>query len=79
MDYKLYALTTCPFCQKVIGFMKKNDIEDKIEICYIDEEPAYKEELVEGGGQKQVPCLHYGDTWLYESDDIIDYLKENLL
>lgn len=40
MDYKLYALTTCPFCQKVIGFIKKNDLEDKIEYRFLDENKA---------------------------------------
>lgn len=78
MDYKLYALTTCPFCQKVIRFIEKNNLEDQIEIRFIDENADYEKELVEGGGKKQVPCLHYGDEWLYESNDIIAYFKENL-
>ena len=78
MDYKLYALTYCPFCQKVQGFMKKNNI-DNVQVLYIDEDEAAKEALIEGSGGKQVPCLHFGDTWMLESNDIIDYMKENFL
>jgi glutathione S-transferase len=43
--------------------------------------PAYRAELVAGGGMTQVPCLRVGHEdgrveWMYESLDIIDYLKE---
>ncbi|MDD7362594.1 MAG: glutathione S-transferase N-terminal domain-containing protein [Peptoniphilus sp.] len=79
MDYQLYAATYCPFCRKVINFMEKNELDDKIDILFIDKDDRYEKELLEGGGTKQVPCLHFGDTWMYESDDIIEYLKENLL
>jgi len=38
-------------------------------------------ELAAGGGKTQVPCLRIEDAdgsvrWMYESSDIIDYLKE---
>ncbi len=41
----------------------------------------YAAELVAGGGKTQVPCLRIegadgGVRWMYESSDIIDYLKE---
>ncbi|MDQ0508152.1 glutaredoxin 2 [Aedoeadaptatus ivorii] len=79
MDYKLYAATYCPFCKKVEGFMKENGLDQKVEVVYVDKDEAAKEALIEGGGKKQVPCLYHDNTWLYESDDIIVYLKENLL
>lgn len=79
MNYKLYALTYCPFCQKVINFMNKNNLNDRVEILYKDKNPEYEQALIEGGGSKQVPCLQYDDQWLYESDDIIAYFKEHLL
>ena len=46
----------------------------------IKDNPDFKAELIAGGGKKQVPCLRISqdnaDTvWLYESDDIIRYLK----
>jgi glutaredoxin 2 len=43
---------------------------------------CYKAELIAGGGKKQVPCLRIEDTggtrWMYESRDIIRFLKQQL-
>jgi len=40
-------------------------------------------ELINGGGKKQVPCLRIEKSdettnWLYEAQDIIDYLKAQI-
>ncbi|MEJ8785474.1 glutathione S-transferase N-terminal domain-containing protein [Peptoniphilus sp. EMRHCC_23] len=78
MDYKLYAATYCPFCKKVIDFMEKEGVE-KVDVVFVDKDDEAKKALLEGSGGKQVPCLHYGDTWMLESDDIIAYMKENLI
>lgn len=78
MDYKLYAATYCPFCKKVIDFMEKEGLE-KVDVVFVDKDDEAKKALLEGSGGKQVPCLHYGDTWMLESDDIIAYMKENLI
>jgi len=42
--------------------------------------PENKADLIAGGGKKQVPCLRIEDErggvkWMYESRDIIRYLK----
>lgn len=73
----LYVGTTCPFCKKVESFMEDNGI-DSVEIKNIDEDKDAREYLIEKGGKKQVPCLFIGDKALYESLDIIKYLKDNL-
>ena len=39
--------------------------------------PAYREELKKIGGKTQVPCLVIDGKALYESADIIDWLKKN--
>lgn len=71
----LYIMNTCPFCKKVLRFIDKNSIEG-IEVKDII---GNKEnELIEKGGKKQVPMLMIGDKPMYESDDIIEYLKENM-
>lgn len=40
----------------------------------------HRRELEEGGGTIQVPCLRIdrddGTEWMYESDDIIEYLEK---
>ena len=73
----LYVGTTCPFCKKVESFMEDNGI-DSVEIKNIDKDKEAREYLIEKGGKKQVPCLFIGEEPLYESLDIIKYLKENL-
>jgi glutathione S-transferase len=46
----------------------------------VRENDRYRKELEEGGGKVQVPCLRIdredNTEWMYESDDIIDYLED---
>ena len=74
-DLVLYYMPTCPFCQKVISFMKKNDIEVTMKDTL--GEQSYRQELLTIGGKTQVPCLVIDGKALYESDDIISWFKEN--
>ena len=76
----IYEFKACPFCVRVRRFMKKNNI-------FINTKDArrskvFAQELIDGGGKLQVPCLKIGDSnnseWLYESKDIILYLKKHL-
>ena len=75
----LYQFRTCPFCIKVRRAMKRLSLN--IEIRDAQRDIANREELLLGGGAIKVPCLKITDQngevrWLYESDDIIDYLKQ---
>lgn len=73
---ELFILETCPHSQKVMRFLKENDIEyEKKDITF----PENLEELMEIGGVQQVPFLYIPEDGIkmYESDDIIEYLKEN--
>jgi glutaredoxin len=76
-SYTLYQFPSCPFCQRVLRYLRESGIEMPMRDILKDES-AYRE-LVEGGGLSQVPCLRIeadGDVrWLYESLDIIDYLR----
>ncbi|MEE1672520.1 glutaredoxin [Agarivorans aestuarii] len=73
----LYQLPACPFCVKVRRSMKRNSLS--IGLRDIKAQPKYLEELVAQGGSRKVPCLRIesGDEveWLYESNDIINYLE----
>lgn len=74
----LYHLPTCPFCVKVQRAMKRQGLS--IELKSIKDE-VLKEELIKNGGKRTVPCLKITDDnaptkWLYESNDIISYLKK---
>lgn len=74
----LYIMNTCPFCRKVLNFIEENKIEG-IEVKDIIGNEQNQKELVEIGGKDQVPMLVIGEKPMYESSDIIDYLKENAL
>jgi glutathione S-transferase len=78
----LYYFETCPYCVRVLDAMKELDLE--LPLKHILHEPEHGEELIREGGKDQVPCLkieeHGGAvTWLYESLDIIEYLKQHVV
>lgn len=53
--------------------------ENKITFALKDirKSPASREELLKIGGKSQVPCLVIDGVALYESLDIIKWLKDN--
>ena len=73
---ELYVSEYCPYCKKVMKFLQDNDI-DFIKKDVSD--PANFEELVSLGGRDQVPFLNdkKNEVLMYESDDIIKYIKNN--
>lgn len=77
-DLALYHFESCPFCRRVRRTIKRLNIN--IPLRDIRRSPEFREELINGGGKKTVPCLRIDEggthRWLYESDDIIDYLND---
>ncbi len=73
----LYHFESCRFCQKVRQFIAENGLE--IEQRDIEIFPQYAIELMALGGKTQVPCLSIDGVALYESMDIIDWLRQNLV
>lgn len=70
----LYILKTCPYCKKVISFLEdKGILYNEIDI----ENRTNEEALIKLGGKRQVPFLVDKDRniQMYESNDIIEYLK----
>lgn len=75
----LYQFKTCPFCIKVRRVIKRESL--KIELRDAQHNQDYREQLLNEGGQIKVPCLKVENadgkpTWLYESDEVIRYLKK---
>ena len=71
---ELFILETCPYCKKVMEFLEKEGIKyHKIDISNKDSENS----LIQIGGKRQVPFLVDSDRniQMYESNDIIEYLK----
>lgn len=69
----LYKRDSCPYCQRVMGFIRDQEIQVPLkDISNSD----FLDELIRVGGKRQVPCLFIDGKALYESDAIIDWLKE---
>jgi len=65
-------METCPFCQKVMHFAdSENIVFNKFDVNNSENHRR----LMELGGKDQVPFLVDGDVKMYESSDIIEYLK----
>ena len=75
-NHQLYYKKTCPYCQKVLRFMEANhltmDTRDTTQ-------PGNQNDLIRIGGKKQVTCLIINGKPLYESDDIIAYLRDSFV
>lgn len=73
----LYQYATCPFCAKVRQEMHRLSLS--IEKRDAQHDVKNREELTRQGGQTKVPCLKItepqGSRWLYESGEIIGYLR----
>jgi len=79
--FSLYQFEACPFCVKVRRFLKSEGIQMRLKDATA--EPG-RSELLRGGGALKVPCLridkaNHSSEWMYESGDIIEYLKKNIL
>ncbi len=71
---ELFMLSTCPYCHKVMDYMDAHGIEYKM----IDINDRQNEEvLIKIGGKRQVPFIvdKEHNIEMYESDDILEYLK----
>ena len=73
----LYEMLACPFCVKVRREIKRLGLNiQKRDVKRNQEDMA---DLLNGGGKFQVPCLRIETdqqtSWLYESDDIVNYLR----
>ena len=76
--FELYMLESCPYCRKVINYLQDNKIKFLIKDI---SDSKYRTELIAFGGKEQVPYLYDSDTktGLYESDDIINFLKNKYM
>ena len=76
MKLELFKRDTCPYCVMVMNYIKQSGRTD-VEYRDISASPEDRARLVEVGGKQQVPCLFIDGKPLYESMDIIAWLKEH--
>ncbi|MFV0438130.1 MAG: glutathione S-transferase N-terminal domain-containing protein [Desulfopila sp.] len=74
---QLYLWASCPFCQKVEKAATRLGLVAGKDFTRIESAPGTPgmEQVARIGGKSMVPFLLDGDTWMYESDDIVDYLQ----
>lgn len=73
----LYQAAYCPYCIRVRRFMSQNNISVPEKDTSRDSNA--RRELIEAGGKGQVPALMIDGQVLYESNDIIQWFKQNVL
>lgn len=73
----LYVMAGCPYCIKVKRFLADNGVT--IPERDISTDPVAEQTLIAVGGKRQVPCLFIDGKPLYESSDIIAWIRKNLL
>jgi len=73
----LYHFESCPYCVMVRNFIREHGLSIPEKDTLRD--PSARKELISIGGKSQVPCLIIDGNPLYESLDIINWIKENLL
>lgn len=75
-ELELYVFMNCPYCMRVFRYMEEAGIE--IPLIDVNADDKARAHLREVGGKVQVPCLFIDGVPMYESLDIIEWLKENV-
>ncbi len=76
MKLELFMFETCPYCIRVLDEIEREGRTD-IELHNIHKSSEDRARLIKEGGMEQVPCLFIDGKPLYESLDIIAWLRAN--
>lgn len=79
MKLELYVLDGCPYCAKVERYVAENGLGSEITRYEIESDDAACDRLTQMNGSDQVPCLVMDGKPMLESDDIIEWLGNNLV
>ena len=72
---ELFYLPGCYWCREVDKVIDEMHVHSKIEFHDISKDRNARIRLVTVGGKPQVPCLFVDNKPMYESREIIDWLK----
>jgi glutathione S-transferase len=70
---------TCPYSARVRDFIEEHGLKDRIDFLEINESEGAKDRLSQLTGKTQVPCLVVDGEPKLESNDIIQWLDQNLV
>ncbi len=73
MQLTLYIGDTCPFCARVMEYLRQNPMQITIKDVWHDKTALA--ELIAMTGRSKVPCLKMDESFMHESLDIIEKLK----
>lgn len=76
-DVALYYSPRCPYSQKVLSYVKSNNIQIPLKDVTRDREA--RDELQKYGGHLVVPCLLVDHKSIYNANEIIDWLSKHPL
>lgn len=76
MKLELFMFDTCPYCKMVEREIKTEGRTD-VEFHNIYKDPESLDRLVKVGGKEQCPCLFIDGKPMYESSDILKWLRAN--
>lgn len=71
----LYTRSTCPYCKNVSAYLQQ--VNKTLPSRDLNQSAKYRKELKKIGGKVQVPCLLINGKPLYESEEIIAWLKQH--
>tara|TARA_Y100001970_G_C13961456_1_gene713367 strand:+ start:254 stop:514 length:261 start_codon:yes stop_codon:yes gene_type:complete len=71
----LFYYDECFFCQKVLRELRSLNL--KVTYRHIYEDQNNLQTLLAKTGRKTTPCLFINGEPMFESDDIIEWLREN--
>ena len=79
MMIELYIWQSCPYCQKVLKAADSLGLKEGKDYEVVEAGPGTTGRMTVQmrGGKSMVPFLIDGETAMYESDDIIEYLKNH--
>ena len=72
---ELFYYNECFFCQKVLNEL--NTLGAKVDYKNIYENQNNLQKLFSETGRKTTPCLFINGSPMFESQDIIDWLRDN--
>ncbi len=73
----LYIDPDCPFCQRVLQVVE--NLRAVVDTKDVTDDEVARAELIDRGGVRKVPFMFNEESGesMYESEDIIEYIREN--
>ncbi len=78
-DLVLYGRPSCPYCARVDRVIEELDIEDKITRRLTSSGTEWRSDLRDRTGSTQVPCLFIDGEVMFESADIISWMRSHFV